>query len=91
MIWFNEFELSNWAYRYCKKINDDPEVRKLITASKWACCYCRYIKDMPEVRKYITEKYWLNIYTEEKEYSKKIKFNMQRMQVIEGTRNIEWL
>lgn len=58
----NEYELSLWAFEYCYNINDDPDVRDLITDSFRAYNYCKYIKDRPEVRKNITDSCWAKKY-----------------------------
>lgn len=57
-ILLDEASISKWAYKYCRDVNDNPEIRKNITDSGWAYCYCKVIKDDPEVRKNITKQYW---------------------------------
>ena len=52
-MWLDSYEMSNWAYHYCRNKKDRPEVRKLITNSRWVYYYCNVIKDDPEVRKYV--------------------------------------
>ena len=54
-MWLNSYEMSEWAYSYCKNKKDTLETRKLITESFWAIRYCQNIVDDPEVRKYIKE------------------------------------
>ncbi len=62
MILLNEYEISEWAYWYCKDISDNLEIREYITTSGWAYSYCKYIKDDPEVRKNITDTFWAFMY-----------------------------
>lgn len=57
-ILLDEYELSLWAFEYCRDAKDDPEIRKNITESGWAFMYCVDIKDDPEVRKNITHPEW---------------------------------
>ncbi len=61
-ILLNEYKISEWAYLYCRDINDDPEVRKFIINSEWAYWYCYDIKDDPKIIKYITESFWAFMY-----------------------------
>ncbi len=61
-ILLNEYEVSKWAYEYCRRIKDDPEIRKYIVDSFWAYCYCRDTNDDPEVRKNITRSYFAFCY-----------------------------
>ena len=58
----NEYELSNWAYRYCKNIKDDPKIRKIITKQIFFYLYCRYIKDRSEMRNNITDSHVAFLY-----------------------------
>ena len=53
-----EVKDSEWAYYYCFKVKDKPEVYKNITDFEWACRYCLEIKDRPEVYKNITDPEW---------------------------------
>ncbi len=61
-ILLNEKRISEWAYYYCRNINDDPEVRKYITDPNWAYYYCKDVEDYPEIRKYITDSFWASMY-----------------------------
>ena len=61
----DDFELSNWAYWYCTKIEDDPEIRKYITKSLHAYLYCEEVNDDPDVRKNIIHLFWINCYKNE--------------------------
>ncbi len=56
------YKISYWAYRYCKKVKNDPEIAKNITESRWVYFYCFNIKDDPEIRKNITDPYWAYLY-----------------------------
>ena len=53
---------SQWAYYYCYKVKDIPEVYENITNSRNVYWYCRYIKDRPEVYKNITDSEWAYYY-----------------------------
>ncbi len=66
-ILLNEYEISFWAYLYCKKINNEPEIREFITHSHMAYWYCISVKDDPEIRKNITEKVYINLYNKRKQ------------------------
>lgn len=48
----------------CRKINDAPEVRHMITDSHYAYRYCRFVKDRPEIRKLITDSQHVRLYKE---------------------------
>lgn len=50
----NEYELSRWAFTYCKTIKDDPKIRKMITEQIFCYLYCKGVKDRPEIRNKIT-------------------------------------
>ena len=50
------------AYRYCRDVNDDPEVRHMITESWPAYLYCVFVKDRPEIRKLITDSWDAYLY-----------------------------
>lgn len=51
-LWLNNYySLSNWVYKYCRDIKDDPELRKFITSSTHSFLYCKNIEDRPELRK----------------------------------------
>ena len=54
-MWLNPYEMSEWAYYYCKDIKDRSKIRKFITDSDWAYRYCKFVKDRPEIKKYIKE------------------------------------
>lgn len=51
----DEWELSRWAYEYCKRVIDDPEIRQLITNQYFCYQYCFYVKDIKEIRNKITK------------------------------------
>ena len=53
---------SEWAYNYCRRVKDNPEVRKNIVDSKWAYYYCYEIEDRPEIRRNITDSMWAYYY-----------------------------
>ena len=53
-MWLEPEDMSEWAYKYCRHIEDILKIRKNITISYWAYRYCRDIKDIPEIRKRIT-------------------------------------
>ena len=59
---FNEYKLSMWAYRYCLDIEDDPEIRNLITDSFTSLHYCKFIKDRKEISKNITQQPYIDWY-----------------------------
>ncbi len=50
-ILLDENKVSEWAYRYCRFIKDDHEIRDFITNSGWAYSYCTFINNDPEIRK----------------------------------------
>jgi len=54
-----------WAYKYCKDIEDKPEVKKYITHSNHAFWYCKDVKDRPEIRKLITTSFHAYRYCKE--------------------------
>ena len=58
-MWLNKKEISKWAYNYCRKIENNPEIRKNITEPYYAYQYC-LINDDPEVRKNINDPFWSN-------------------------------
>ena len=58
-MWLTKYNISYYAYQYCRYVKDCPEIRKHITESKDAYWYCKNVKDDPEVRKHITNKYQL--------------------------------
>ena len=60
----NEWEISRWAINECRKGNDIPEIRKLITSSVWAYHYCRFFDNDPEVRKHVTNNWYLECLNE---------------------------
>ena len=57
MKFLNEREMSDWAYRECKKGNDTEEIRKLITDSFWAYMYCYCIGHNNKLSKKISKHY----------------------------------
>ncbi len=62
MFILDEYRISEWGYRYCHFINDDPEIREFITNSDWVYWYCKDVKDDSEVRKFIVDSYWAFCY-----------------------------
>jgi len=64
-MWLDPYEMSKWAFYYCRDKEDKPEIRKLITDSMAACLYCADVKDRPEVRKNITATEWASWYCEQ--------------------------
>ena len=54
----DKWTLSEWAYNQCKRGNDTPEIRKLITSQYWSFEYCRDIKDIKEMWSKIKSSYW---------------------------------
>ncbi len=56
----NEERISRWAYQYCYDINDDPEVKRLITYPYWAYLYCLTF-DNNDKRLFELGKVFLNI------------------------------
>ena len=57
---------SSWVYRYCRDIQDRPEMIKYIITSPWAYMYCVYVNDNPKVRKYIIDPKYVEKYFENK-------------------------
>ena len=68
----NEEEMSQWAYKECKKGNNTPEIRKLITNSAFAYWYCIYIESTEEMRSKLTEPFWVKRYREARKYINEI-------------------
>ncbi len=58
MFLLDEYEISKWAYYYCRDVKDDPEIKKYITDSRWSYQYCKFINDDPEISKFITTPIW---------------------------------
>ena len=56
------WNISHWAYNYCRDVKDKPEIRQYITDSNDALWYCKNVKDRPEMRKLITDSYWAYFY-----------------------------
>jgi len=52
-MWLDKQEVSEWAYKYCIDVKDDPEVRKYITDPEWVYHYCKEVNDDPEIKKYM--------------------------------------
>ena len=48
-MWLDPKHMSEYAYIYCRKVKDKPEIRKLITDSGWAYIYCKKVKNRPKV------------------------------------------
>ncbi len=53
----NEFRISSWAFWYCKDINNDPEIKELITDPYWAFWYCKEINENDKRLVNISKKY----------------------------------
>jgi len=49
------WNISHWAYNYCRDVKDKPEIRQYITDSNDALWYCMKVKDRPSIRKFITD------------------------------------
>lgn len=57
-MWRNEYNISRWAYHYCRDVKNDPEVKSLITEAYWAFQYFINIKKDKEVLAYIKGSVW---------------------------------
>lgn len=75
----NEYELSDWAFDYCYAVDDDPEIRRIITRPIDSFKYCKYIKDDPEIVKNIVCPYVARIYCEQIRYDPEVAKNFKEV------------
>jgi hypothetical protein len=64
-VWIKQEQVDKWAFEYCHKVKDDPEIWPMIQGSRHAFLYCKYIKNRPEVRQLITESEFAAFYCED--------------------------
>lgn len=62
-ILLNEWAISEWAYHYCRDVNNDSEVKNFITSETFVYYYClRVENDFKMARKYIESSRYIKLY-----------------------------